>query len=121
VARNGAREVGDRYAVAQEPLRLLVHQIARDLIQPQLRLALHLAVERVDALPQGRQGEHLARRHEGVRHVRDRPPRLAGEPDRHGGAAAVDDRIGESQRDDLAAQAVAVEPARSARAARGGK
>ncbi len=115
-----ARSV-ERRAVAQEPLRLCVHEILRGLIEAQLRLALHPAVERIDALPQLRQIEHLARRHEGVRDVRRRAARFGGEPHSHGRATAVDDRVGEAERNDLAAQAVAVDPGRdSARAAGAG-
>ena len=72
VTGNRAGQVRERRAVAQEPLRLCIHQVLGGFIEAQLRLALHPAVERVDALPELRQIEHLARRHEGVRHVRRR-------------------------------------------------
>ena len=66
VPGDGAGEVGDGRAVAQEPERLRVHEVLRRLVERELRVALDLAVERIDALPQRRQLEHLARGQEGV-------------------------------------------------------
>src|SRR5262249_16887260 len=106
VAGDGTLKVRYRRSVAQEPEGLRVYKALDHLVEGKLGGTLDHAIERVDAAPERRQLEHLARREEGVGDIGTRALRLFRQPRGHGWAAAVHDGIGEPERDDLATKAV---------------
>ncbi len=95
------------------------HHVLHVAIERQLGFAADLAVERVDRGVEIEEPEGIPHRRVSARHQGRIESGFAGEPRRDGRAGAVDDRIGQLRRDDLAPQAMPFDVAREALAHRG--